>query len=65
MPPKGYKVPFKVRKNGYENYCTYEWLEEHYVNKRLSCRECAELYGCSESQIKDLLKECGIYEKQG
>ncbi len=123
MPPKGYKVPFKVRKNGYENYCTYEWLEEHYikqrlstqacadligassstikrwlkihgiparsrkdygyekfiawnetrkiiipkdwliehyVNKRLSCRECAELYGCSESQIKDLLKEYGI-----
>jgi hypothetical protein len=37
-----------------------EWLEIHYVNKRLSTRECAELLRCEHHVIRRALKSRGI-----
>lgn len=70
-----YNIPRRdMREHNYEKLIAYnrsrmvivskEWLTEHYVTKKLSARECAELYGCSETQIKDLLKENGIKRRR-
>lgn len=37
-----------------------EWLEDHYVQKHMSARACAELCGTSHTTVVRNLKLCGI-----
>lgn len=37
-----------------------EWLRQKYVVERLSCREIAELIGCTQGAVNDRLKRYGI-----
>ena len=36
---------------------TRSWLKEHFIDKQLSAKECAELLGCSVGHIQDRIKK--------
>lgn len=42
------------------SYMTQEWMEEHYVNQRLSCDDIAALLGITEASVRRYLREYGI-----
>lgn len=40
--------------------CTREWLQEHYIEQRLSQKQCGRVAGVSDSTIRDWLVHHGI-----
>ena len=68
---KYFKIPRRKRNDyNYDKLIEYnnmnkiiiskEWLIENYINKKLSCNECAKIYGCSATHIRDMLIEYEI-----
>jgi len=43
---------------------SYRWLKEHFIDKELSAKECAELIGCSVGHIQGCLQKHKINKKK-
>ena len=44
-------------------FFTRQWLKEHYIDKRMSARQIAEIVGCSADRVYDYVRLWGLRKK--